>query len=262
MEQGIIKQQTQASLTQLRTELMTILNAEEVRESYNDEDSLIRSFSPLCHYDIIKNEHNVWFGAYPTLVTINNVYPETAERLVNIMLEDLEIYICANKKFDETQYIQLSQIIVSEFYFLKISELILFFWRVKSGHYGKFYGQIDPLNLIEWLRNFVYEYRWNAINADIQKIEDAYEQWHSQNVVKDRNLGHELPNIMKAISDKATEENAEDTENPDLVQESALALVNNTANLSPEDLMEVCRVWKARHGCNPYEFVTKNKKEG
>ena len=108
----------------------------------------------------------------------------------------------------------------------------------------------------------MYEYRWNAINADIQKIEDAYEQWHSQNVVKDRNLGHELPNIMKAISDKATEENAEDTENPDLVQESALALVNNTANLSPEDLMEVCRVWKARHGCDPYEFVTKNKKEG
>ena len=56
MEQGIIKQQAQASLTQLRTELMTILNAEEVRESYNDEDSLIKSFSPLCHYDIVKNE--------------------------------------------------------------------------------------------------------------------------------------------------------------------------------------------------------------
>ena len=67
---------------------------------------------------------------------------------------------------------------------------------------------------------------------------------------------------MRVISEKIGGNKASDTEGSDLVYESALTLVNNTANLNPEDLMEVCRVWKARHGCDPYEYVTKNKKEG
>lgn len=241
---------------------MTILSVAKVKEIYKDGKSVVDAFSPSNQYSVVQNEHDVWFGMYPTLATINIAFPQISEGLVVMMLNDLEKYICANKKLDKDQFIQLSQMIVLEFYFLKISELMLFFWKCKSGKIGKFYGQIDPLNLLGWLRNFVYDYRWNAINSDIQTIEDAYEQWHSQNVVKDRDLSQELPNIMRVISEKIGGKKASDTEGSDLVYESALTLVNNTANLNPEDLMEVCRVWKARHGCDPYEYVTKNKKEG
>jgi hypothetical protein len=43
--------------------------------------------------------------------------------------------------------------IVSEFGFLKASEVMLFFYRLKAGRYGHFYGSIDPMVIMETLRN-------------------------------------------------------------------------------------------------------------
>lgn len=60
------------------------------------------------------------------------------------------------------QYEELAYIIASEFFFLKISELMLFFHRFKAGRYGRFYGSVDPMVITSALHEFVRE-RANAL---------------------------------------------------------------------------------------------------
>lgn len=233
-----------------------------VKNEFGSKENFLARYTPSLQAILAENSDDVWLGNHPTLVSIKNVYPGLIQVWIKRQLEDLNIYLGSRGGLTESLLFELPQHIYVEFYYLKVSEVMYFFWLVKDLRFGEIYGHLNPADIMMWLRQFVQEIRKPALEYYEQQIEDAYEQWHSQNVVKDRDFSHELPNIMKAISDKATEEKKEDTENPDLVMESALTLVNNTANLNPEDLMEVCRVWKARHGCDPYEYVTKNKKEG
>lgn len=245
----------------LQTKLMTILSVREVRELFDDGDSVVKAFSPSSQYSIVQNEHNVWFGEYPSLVTINIAFPGVSEGLVVKMLFDLEKHICASKELTSLQFIQLAQMIVSEFYFLKISELILFFWKCKSGEMGKFYGQIDPLNLLEWLRSFVYGYRKDAIDTEFQKLEDAYNRWHDEGAVKGRDFNLQLPSIMKAINSKEDPKSEKTSpSSSDKILESAMGLVNNTAGLSTADQEAVCKIWEKKCGCTPQEYITNHKK--
>lgn len=50
-----------------------------------------------------------------------------------------------------------ANVIATEFYYLSVTELMLFFHRFKSGRYGRFYGSVDPLVITTSLRDFLYE---------------------------------------------------------------------------------------------------------
>lgn len=41
---------------------------------------------------------------------------------------------------------ELSALILTEYPFLKASEILLFFHRLKCGRYGRFYGSVDALD--------------------------------------------------------------------------------------------------------------------
>jgi len=42
-------------------------------------------------------------------------------------------------------------------YYLKVSELMLFFHRFKAGKYGEFYGVVDPQRIMSGLNMFLRE---------------------------------------------------------------------------------------------------------
>jgi len=63
---------------------------------------------------------------------------------------------------------QTASAIISEYSFLKVSELHLFLHRFKAGRYGTFYGCIDPLQITYALAQFV-EQRRNEITKIQQK---------------------------------------------------------------------------------------------
>lgn len=41
-----------------------------------------------------------------------------------------------------------------EYYYLKASELLLFFFKLKTGEYGTFYGVVDPMVIMSALIEF------------------------------------------------------------------------------------------------------------
>lgn len=69
-------------------------------------------------------------------------------------LYDLSEYCGVKNKLQGKPLEGCAHVIATEFYYLKVSELMLFFHRFKSGRYGKFYGTVDPLVITSALREF------------------------------------------------------------------------------------------------------------
>lgn len=75
------------------------------------------------------------------------------------------------KKMDVHQATMLAEVIAQEYGYLKVSELLLFFFRFKTGSYGRFYGAVDPLVITSALKEFMKERDW-ACQQHAQQLEE------------------------------------------------------------------------------------------
>lgn len=74
------------------------------------------------------------------------------------------------------QLTNLAASIYNEYAYLKLSEFMLFFQRFKLGHYGRFYGAVDPIRITEALLEFKQE-RWQAyVSEESRREREAREQ--------------------------------------------------------------------------------------
>lgn len=120
----------------------------------------------------------------PALATLSRVYGrETAEAWLEIQLKNLADYSGARDKLNEFQRLQLARVIIGEWGFLRLSELMRFFFRFKAGRYGRFYGSVDPLVITEAICLYQQE-RLGEI-AEIEK-EERRAQDEADRAVRDR----------------------------------------------------------------------------
>lgn len=96
-------------------------------------------------------------GDAPTLAEVDGYFGANAasEWLVPL-LADLSIYTSA-KNLAPRQQKQLAKTIAVEYRELKVTELMLFFHRFKTGRYGRFYGAVDPMVVMCALQDFIKE---------------------------------------------------------------------------------------------------------
>lgn len=122
------------------------------------------------------NEELAHLGDFPSLAQLK-VFGENTPCLWLIpQLVNLSEFCGARDKLTEGQLEDLAYIIAQKFYFLKISELMLFFFRFKSGQYGRFYGTVDPLIIIQALQEFIKE-RGRTIDAyERERLRQEYEK--------------------------------------------------------------------------------------
>lgn len=72
-------------------------------------------------------------------------------------LYNLSEYCGCKDKLQGKSLEECAFVLAAEFYYLKISELMLFFHSFKAGRYGRFYGSVDPLVITTALREFLKE---------------------------------------------------------------------------------------------------------
>lgn len=126
-------------------------------------------------------------GDYPTMLEINAAYGNCeASRIVYAFLTNFAIYCGGKDMLTDSQRKQCANIIVETYPWLKITEIIIFFHRLKAGHYGHFYGNQDPIFITEALKVFL-DYR-KAI-YDKEKTERLNE--------KDRKETHDPNNMTR-----------------------------------------------------------------
>ena len=130
----------------------------EITKAYGDRDKFIMTFNPDVQQDICGDPDVCFFGGAPTLGQLNTTYgSQTAAMWLVPQLYNLSEYCGCKEKLLGRPLEECASVIATEFYFLSVSELMLFFHRFKSGRYGRFYGSVDPLVITTSLHDFLKE---------------------------------------------------------------------------------------------------------
>lgn len=94
--------------------------------------------------------------ASDTLSDISAVYGPKAARLIIIPhITDLLVFVSSKNGMDERSLILCADTITQSFPLIRVTELMLFFHRYKSGAYGQPYGSLTPLDITCALRRFL-----------------------------------------------------------------------------------------------------------
>lgn len=128
---------------------------------------MLVKYNPDTQMEICSDTQLCITGDYPTLAEMRRDYGSTIPTAWLVpQLQNLSWYCGVRDKLNANQLEECASIIAADFSYLKVSELMLFFHRFKSGRYGKFYGTVDPVLICQTLREFIKER-----NNEIDRIE-------------------------------------------------------------------------------------------
>lgn len=150
---------------------------------FGDRTRFLTTFNPDLQMRVCHDSERCFFGDTPTLSELNMAYGEmTAAMWLVPQLYDLSEYCGCKTKLEGRPLEECASVIAAEFYFLKVSELLLFFHRFKSGRYGRFYGSVDPLVITTAVRQFITE-RNTAIQEKEQREASQRLEEHMKNSI-------------------------------------------------------------------------------
>lgn len=226
-----------------------------------DEEAFKKKFAPIKQVIIVANERKCLLGDYPTLGQVNAIYNEPAAQqwLINQVCKTIE-YLGYKKQPTSEQIAELVEHIYLEFSWLKVSDIMLFLWMYKDQKFGLHYGTTEPSSIMMSLREYVYGYRKDRVMALMDEMEEQYENWHRQNIVRDRDFSKVLAKFHEEQSPKIVT-NMDKAIEDDQIMASALALTNNVYGYDEDLLNKMCAGWAAKYHISPQEYVNKNRKE-
>ena len=140
-----------------------------VKAKYRDLDNCLQIFNPDNQATLAKRHDDSWITAdVPTLALLNQTYGKTASvQWLVVQIYNLSEFCGCKDKLSTAQIHELSRIIDTSYYHLKLTELMMFFFNFKMGKYGKFYGAVDPMVITCALREFMDER-----NSRIDQVEN------------------------------------------------------------------------------------------
>lgn len=137
-------------------------------ERYGTAENLLATFNPDNQIRFTRDLARAYRGDAPALVTITQGWGEGVTRAWLVaQLSDLDEYAGTRSKMNLRQTVQLAEIIMEQWGWLKVTELMHFFVQYKAGRYGHFYGTTDPLAITEAIRKFISDRE--GIIADIER---------------------------------------------------------------------------------------------
>lgn len=141
---------------------------------HSDLHSFMEAVNPDVQQAYGRDEQRAVLCDAPTMTVIEQAYGENAAAMwLTAQLTDLAVFAGVKGVLNDRQYMQLATMIVTEFGYLKATELMLFFYRLKAGHYGTFYGHIDPMMILENIRRKFLPERATIIKEAESRQHDA-----------------------------------------------------------------------------------------
>lgn len=218
----------------------------QLMKQKNDRVNFLTTYTPDLQMKICEDRDLCFFGQFPTLATINRQFGKgiAAVWLIPQIANLSEFCGCKNKITDR-QIEECATIIAQQYYYLKVSELMLFFYDFKAGKYGKFYGNVDPMAITCALRDFVKDraYAIDRHENEMRKRRDAgkgisYEEYCKLAHKKPHNrLSHVLPTTYQPKAQNAYSEAQ--------IKSYAKLLASNT-NQYPQETLEKFIEWFAK----------------
>lgn len=101
-----------------------------------------------------RNVDDCYYGDYPTVRQLKEYGENTPSMWVIAQLHNLSEYCNCKDKLENATLLECANIIAVDFDYFKVSEILLFFYYLKIGSFGRFYGSIDPVMVIASLKKF------------------------------------------------------------------------------------------------------------
>ena len=129
-------------------------------------------------------------GDYSTLEMLDIAYgPEAASSWLVAAIANLNSF-AGSKSMDDEQTVKLAVMLAQEYKTMKYSVMQLFFYKFKCGHFGKFYGKVDPMVITCALKDFSEECaskkqeylreEYEVLHAaELQEREKLYRNWYN-----------------------------------------------------------------------------------
>ena len=144
----------------------------DMRKRYGGAEKFLNTFTPELQPLAAKAWVRAYIGTAPTLEVVSLGYGEQVVIVwLCLQLENINSFAGAKEKMTVARQKELAKLILTEYEYLKVSELLLFFHRLKCGKYGRFYGTVDALFISSALLQFVDERR-----TDLKRIKAATEK--------------------------------------------------------------------------------------
>lgn len=131
-----------------------------MRTRYGNAEKFLNTFNPDMQVATARYAERAYFGTAPSLETVCLGYGEQTAIVWNcIQLENINLFAGVKEKMPVARQRELSRLLMAEYPYLKVTELLLFFHRLKCGRYGRFYGMVDALFITSALVQFMEERR-------------------------------------------------------------------------------------------------------
>jgi len=156
---------------------------------YPDGASLMADYSPdkISLIMAITDQRRIFLGQAPELAVVSKLYGQKVTlSWLQVMLVRVNEYAGVKEKLSVIAMQDMANMITGMAWYLRMSEMMLFFAYLMSGRYGKFYGAIDPVAIGDALWQFL-QYR----TAQMEYLErqdeerqraEKYEQWRAESV--------------------------------------------------------------------------------
>lgn len=132
------------------------METNEIKEMYGNAESFLLAFSPDKQI-LVSDLDKAIEGNYPTMQEICLTYGEDiAEAWTHAQIVDLACFANCDT-LTKIMHKELSKIIVKECQQRKISEILHFFYCLKSGRYVCTDGKVSPMAITYSLRQFLSE---------------------------------------------------------------------------------------------------------
>ena len=132
----------------------------DMRTRYGNAEKFLNTFNPDMQVATARYAERAYFGTAPSLETVCLGYGEQTAIVWNcIQLENINLFAGVKEKMPVARQRELSRLMMAEYPYLKVTELLLFFHRLKCGRYGRFYGMVDALFITSALVQFMEERR-------------------------------------------------------------------------------------------------------
>jgi len=129
-----------------------------MHKRYGDARQFLTTFTPDLQTFAAREWERAYTGMAPSLATVVAGYSQqTTIVWICIQLENINLFAGVKEKMTIERQKELSHLILTEYAHLKVSELLLFFHRLKCGRYGRFYGSVDALFITSALLQFSTE---------------------------------------------------------------------------------------------------------
>lgn len=121
---------------------------------------MLSKFNPGMQTRYCRDLERAYFGKAPTLAMLSEAWGRNAaEAWMEIQLNDLSEFAGCKEKLGRRQIADLAVMIIEGYPHFKLTEFMHFFQRFKRCDYGKFYGAVDPMVILQALATFAEDRR-------------------------------------------------------------------------------------------------------